>query len=66
MGLGLPDGGHLTHGYYVRIYVYVARCRGVVLLLDQYAACTLIRLSLSLLNGHELTHVLAYRLPRRR
>lgn len=20
MGLGLPDGGHLTHGYYVRIY----------------------------------------------
>lgn len=18
MGLGLPDGGHLTHGYYVR------------------------------------------------
>ncbi len=20
MGLGLPDGGHLTHGYYVRIH----------------------------------------------
>lgn len=19
MGLGLPDGGHLTHGYYVRL-----------------------------------------------
>ncbi len=19
MGLGLPDGGHLTHGYYVRV-----------------------------------------------
>ena len=21
MGLGLPDGGHLTHGYYVRYCV---------------------------------------------
>lgn len=20
MGLGLPDGGHLTHGYYVRAF----------------------------------------------
>ncbi len=23
MGLGLPDGGHLTHGYYVRIRTYI-------------------------------------------
>ena len=23
MGLGLPDGGHLTHGYYVSIYHYL-------------------------------------------
>jgi hypothetical protein len=23
MGLGLPDGGHLTHGYYVSIYSLV-------------------------------------------
>jgi hypothetical protein len=22
MGLGLPDGGHLTHGYYVRSAAY--------------------------------------------
>jgi hypothetical protein len=21
MGLGLPDGGHLTHGYYVRMLI---------------------------------------------
>ena len=21
MGLGLPDGGHLTHGYYVNLFL---------------------------------------------
>lgn len=25
MGLGLPDGGHLTHGYYVRIRPHLFR-----------------------------------------
>jgi glycine/serine hydroxymethyltransferase len=23
MGLGLPDGGHLTHGYYVSFFCHV-------------------------------------------
>ena len=23
MGLGLPDGGHLTHGYYVSLFRHV-------------------------------------------
>ena len=26
MGLGLPDGGHLTHGYYVSLIYGVPSC----------------------------------------
>ena len=26
MGLGLPDGGHLTHGYYVNTFLFFSQC----------------------------------------
>ena len=25
MGLGLPDGGHLTHGYYVGVFFWLCQ-----------------------------------------